>query len=304
MTYRPHPRHMTDEQFSDSTTIDGSRIDSAMEEVERHFNNVPQGDVRTKWVPSSYVMSWCPAPVAAAFKPHSFPWLKCVNDSTNTVGVSPDSFSNAFRVKGFDCPGLNPVAQSGTVTASQEMNRQYHSTAAIEFFRPAIITHVDVMLLVDDRGGRGVTSYANTYQYGATKSPPGFNAGSSSKDFNFTIQVDSPTGPEDRQLSPIEMIRHDFTLNFSQASNIQWPAAGSFSDMLPSGFPSLGFSGVVEKIQGPFPIHRNGRVRLTMTIPPSIDNTSANRPYDSSWGAEPWATQQFNVTMHVLEELV
>ena len=303
MAYRKHPRHMTDQQFSDSTTIDGSRIDAAMEDIERHFNNVPQGDIRTKWTQTSYVMSWRPTPTAAVLKTHSFPWMRSVNDPTETVGVNPDSFANPFRVKGFDIPGITPEPQA-VLSGSQEMNRQYHSTVGVEFVRPAIITHIDVMLLVDDRAGRGVTSYANTYQYGATKTPPGFAANSNSKDFNFTIQVDAPTGPEDRQLNPIEMIRHDWTLNMSQASNIAWPAAGTFYDMTPSGFPSLGFSGVVEKIKGPFQIHRNGRVRLTMTIPPSIDNASAGRPYDSSWGSEPWAAQQFNITMHVLEELV
>jgi len=301
MAYRPHPRHMTDQQFSDATTIDGSRLDSAMEDIERHFNDVPQGDIRTKWTPSSYAMSWSPTPAGSAYQNHSFPFLKCLNDATTTVGVSPDSFANPFRVKGFNIPGVLPEPQSSS-TPAQEMNRQYHSTVSFEFNRPAIITHVDVMLLVDDRAGRGTTSYANTYQYGATRTPPGFNANANSKDFNFTLQVDAPTGPEDRQLNPIEMMRHDWTLNMSQASNIAWPAV--FADMTPSGFPSLGFSGVVEKIEGPFPIHRNGRVRLTMTIPPSIDNASADRPYDSSWGAQPWATQQFNVTMHVLEELV
>lgn len=301
MAYRKHPRHMTDQQFSDSTTIDGSRIDAAMEDIERHFNNVPQGDIRTKWVATSYVMSWSPTPTGAVLKTHNFPWMKSVNDTTTTVGVAPDSFANPFRVKGFDIPGIVPEPQSSS-SATQEQQRQYHSTVAVEFNKPAIITHVDVMLLVDDRAGRGATSYANTYQYGATKTPPGFAANSNSKDFNFTIQVDAPTGPEDRQLNPIEMIRHDFTLNMSQASNVPWPGAGVFDDMSPSGFPSLGFSGVVEKIEGPFPIHRNGRARLTMTIPPSI-GTAATRPYDSSWGTEPWATQQFNVTMHVLEEL-
>tara|TARA_R110000751_G_scaffold198227_2_gene303143 strand:+ start:769 stop:1680 length:912 start_codon:yes stop_codon:yes gene_type:complete len=303
MAYRPHPRHMTDQQFSDATTIDGSRIDSAMEDIERHFNDVPQGDIRTKWTPSSYVMSWCPTPIAAVLKTHNFPWMKSVNDPTEVVGVNPDSFANPFRVKGFDVPGITPQLQA-VLSGSQGMNRQYHSTVGVEFSRPAIITHIDVMLLVDDRAGRGTTSYANTYQYGATKTPPGFNANANSKDFNFTLQVDAPTGPEDRQLNPIEMMRHDWTLNMSQASNIAWPAAGSFSDMTPSGFPSLGFSGVVEKIKGPFPIHRSGRVRLTLTIPPSINNASADRPYDSSWGTEPWAAQQFNITMHVLEELV
>lgn len=300
--YREHPRHMTNQQFSDATTIDGSRLDSAMEDIERHFNEVPQGDVKTKWTSTSYVMSWCPTPAAAVLKTHSFPWLKSVNEPTEVVGANPDSLANPFRVKGFDIPGVNPQPQA--VLGSQLMQRQYHSTVGFEFVRPAIITHLDVMLLVDDRAGRGATSYANTYQYGATKTPPGFAPNSNSKDFNFTLQVDAPTGPEDRQLSPIEMIRHNFTLNMSQASNISWPNVGSFFDMAPAGFPSIGFTGFVEKVEGPFPVHRNSRVRLTMTIPPAIDNSDAGRPYDSSWGEEPWSKQQFNVTMHVLEELL
>jgi hypothetical protein len=294
---------MTDQQFSDNTTIDGSRLDAGMEDIERHFNEVPQGDIKTKWAPTCYVISWSPAPAAAPVKAHHWPWMGCVNDRTTTVGVSPDSFANVFRVKGFDIPGIVPETQYVSSTA-REMHRQFHATVAYEFIRPAIITHLDVMLLVDHRAHASSRSYINDFKYGSSKVPPGVAPNANSRDFNFTIQVDAPTAPEDRQLNPIELIRHDFTLNFGQASNIPWPNVGAFGDMAPTGFPSIGFTGAVETIKGPFPIHRNGRARLTLTIPPSINNASVNRPYDSSWGAEPWSTQQFNVTMHVLEELV
>ena len=60
MAYKKHPRHITKEQFADNTTVDGDRIDSAMESFERHINEVPEGDVLTKWTPTMFVAGWIP----------------------------------------------------------------------------------------------------------------------------------------------------------------------------------------------------------------------------------------------------
>ena len=46
---------MTDEQFADGTTIDGSRIDKAMSDIVDHANNIPKGDMGRRFVQTQYV---------------------------------------------------------------------------------------------------------------------------------------------------------------------------------------------------------------------------------------------------------
>jgi len=288
MAYRPHPRHITNEQFSDNTTVDGSRIDSAMESVERHFNNVPQGGIRSKWVPTTYVMGWAPNNISSpTVDTHHFPWLTDINDDGQTSGVKPDTFSNPLRVKGFAIPDVD-IDQPGVGES------QSHWCTSFAFERPAIITNIDIMLVVDGLGA-ALTPFRNLFNYGSNP-PHGFSVNEDSRDFNFCLHVDSPTGPEDRQLNDIEIIRHGFSLNGSTLSNVPW--AVGFPDFLPSGFPGGALDGIFEPINVDIPVHKNSRVRLDLTIPPSLTT------YSSSWGTRPWYMQQFHVSMNVLEELV
>lgn len=55
-------RTLTDEQFTDGTTIDGSRIDNALDESVEHFNEVPSGDVSTRFTKTQYVFGYQPSP--------------------------------------------------------------------------------------------------------------------------------------------------------------------------------------------------------------------------------------------------
>lgn len=295
MPYIKHPRHITKEQFADNTTVDGSRIDSAMESIERHFNSVPQGDVRSKWLPVPYVMSWSPNRSGATLaNTHHFPWMPSVNNNAQTVGAAPDFYLNTLRVKGFNIPDVSPTEESTE-------HLQFHWTTSFNFDRPAVITHLDVMLIIDSSSDpAAVRAYNNDFQYGATP-PHGELPLSNSRDFNFCIHVDSPTGLEDRQLNDIEAMRHNFSLNLSSVTNKPWPNAGLFTDFNPGAFPGAGLQGMFDPVEMDIPVHRNSRVRLSLTIPPIIDVADQ---YVSSWSTQPWYKQQYHITMHTLEELV
>ena len=60
MTWRKNPREITDEHFSDGTTIDGNRIDKALGDVVESFNDISYGYLRKRWVPVTYVAGWSP----------------------------------------------------------------------------------------------------------------------------------------------------------------------------------------------------------------------------------------------------
>ena len=53
MTRSKNPRTLTKEQFSTGTTIDGDRIDNALDDVVERGNDIPYGDLRKRWVPTT-----------------------------------------------------------------------------------------------------------------------------------------------------------------------------------------------------------------------------------------------------------
>lgn len=54
-------RTLTDEQFSDGTTIDGTRIDQALQDSVEHFNEIPEGDASTRMTQQQFVFGYQPA---------------------------------------------------------------------------------------------------------------------------------------------------------------------------------------------------------------------------------------------------
>ena len=131
MAYKKGNRHVTDEQFSDGTTIDGSRIDKAIDDIIDHQNEIPKGDMEARWMPTTYVMCWSPqrpfwrhreiaqagggvipalnvnrsTPDACyATQDHWFPWLAAHNHADEVFPVSAQptqGFVNEYRDKGF-----------------------------------------------------------------------------------------------------------------------------------------------------------------------------------------------------------
>lgn len=61
MPYEKANRDLTDEQFSEGTTIDGSRIDKAIEDIIDTQNSIPNKNTEALWTPTTYVMCFAPA---------------------------------------------------------------------------------------------------------------------------------------------------------------------------------------------------------------------------------------------------
>jgi len=122
-------RTITDEQFSDGTTIDGTRIDDALREAVEHFNSVPGGDVSTRFTKTQYIFGYQPAgytgtPVGTlpslpvmetaggTVEGPTWPWNFITNNEFTTAEVgtaapiygNPSTptagFQNKWRVKG------------------------------------------------------------------------------------------------------------------------------------------------------------------------------------------------------------
>ena len=61
MAYRKANRHLTEEQFSEGTTIDGSRIDKAIDDIMDNHNNIQTGDMEARWMPNTITANWQPS---------------------------------------------------------------------------------------------------------------------------------------------------------------------------------------------------------------------------------------------------
>lgn len=160
MSYKKHPRVVTDEQFSDGTTIDGNRLDRAVQDVQDRINNVPYGDLKSRWVPITYVCGWQPqsrksiyydtsASLGEGFvnstelkegkglvpEIHRFPWMPIRNNQfqvppgeAGSAAGDSITFSNPFRVKGAQPRGMATRADASLTTpgsTSKMMEAQY-----------------------------------------------------------------------------------------------------------------------------------------------------------------------------------
>tara|TARA_R110000751_G_scaffold121078_1_gene221645 strand:- start:1263 stop:2561 length:1299 start_codon:yes stop_codon:yes gene_type:complete len=67
-------RTITDEQFSDGTTVDGARIDQALQDSVEHFNEVPLGDASTRMMQQQFVFGCQPAMYTSMPSTYSVPY--------------------------------------------------------------------------------------------------------------------------------------------------------------------------------------------------------------------------------------
>ena len=111
-THKKSLRHITDEQFSEKTTVDGSRIDKALAESVGHVNNIPTGDILSRYTETKFVFGYRPnrdydacavstgglASTQTHYYAHHFPWMQIANNSDLTLGATQDA-QNPYVVK-------------------------------------------------------------------------------------------------------------------------------------------------------------------------------------------------------------
>ena len=238
MAWKANPRTITKEQFSEGTTIDGNRIDNAMDDVVERVNSVPYGDLRKRWVPITYVAGWTPQSPATlemtAGDPvesnkgeiagtHHWPWMRVLNTNSEvvsgTLGASATDdlrFSNPYRLKGVQAPGVYPygnAAATGTAyaSASSPIGEQFAWTRSWFIERPSILSAIDLILELDHASASD-KPYLNSFLYGTT-APPAYAPSSNDRGLVITAAVDSEFAREDRNMADVEVLRRRFQIN-------------------------------------------------------------------------------------------
>jgi len=248
MTWKKNPRVITDEQFSEGTTIDGNRIDRAVQDVQDRVNSVPYGDLQSRWTPTTYVCGWMPQNTRSikfnsskqdhgdpsdisgsdgnVYALHHWPWMRMKNDTsqvppgeTGSSTTDNVSFRNPYRVKGALAPGIYPKGFAD-ITAVQ-FGEQYCWTRSWFLSQPTILDAIDLVMIVDcpkipDSGDPPRRQFQNAFQYDTSVGDfAQYIPGATSifdRGLALSATVDSLFDPETRTMSDVEVMRRDFEI--------------------------------------------------------------------------------------------
>ena len=90
-------RVFTDQQFADGTTIDGNRLEDALQSLEGRVNKVPDGDLQNRWMQTQIVLGFSPPTAhdltSASYNWGQRPWMLKENNNPSITGDTGDQFS-------------------------------------------------------------------------------------------------------------------------------------------------------------------------------------------------------------------
>ena len=206
-------RKFTDEQFSEGTTIDGNRLEQALQDLERWSEKIPDGDMANRWMQTQIVMKYLPPTVRSdatlatntgfATNFQRAPFLPIYNKEDST---------NPMRLKGTKLPWNNPYR----FPPAGSFQDQYAWTSTMQTGKsPVILDAINLAFITD------VTEYINDLiNDPAGGGPAGELAGSSLRDVQIQVTADNPFLKEDQRLNSILFHRFLFKLENSKLSPV------------------------------------------------------------------------------------
>ena len=276
-------RRLTREQFADGTTIDGNRLEGALDDVVNRVNAVQIGDLKRRFFQTQYVGGYMPMPergvggalTGAPGVQDVFPWLPVYNGRETTTNAAAQDFitpaagfSNRYRMKGTFNDDIEPERIDVAYVADQ-----FVWSNSFLFFRPVIVIGVSVFVHVDE------VEYDNPLVYSSIvgEPPPNKTIGGTLVDMAVELSVDNPVSKEARNLNDIEYHRINFRFDSRRFSNLGGvngtePGSHTPTDMSPAHPVNDGEvltpGGMWLDDQNlNIPIHEGARVRLNMLIP-------------------------------------
>lgn len=293
-------RRLTDQQFSDGTTIDGNRLEKALRQIEEWSNDIPDGDLENRWMQTQMVLSFSPftadevarlsalggAGVSGHRKAPALP----VYNSNAPAGSDPGN--NPFRLKGNRLYWQAAYANNWISTPLQ-----YAWCATLQTGNdPVIIDGVSMFL------ENGNSEYTNDFKYDGVTAPGQEQAGYFVNDIQLQITADNPFVFEKQDQNQVLYHRHQF----SAAEALQCPVATgtSFPDIVPSGIVTYEDNtktlALIDRDMG-LPVPPRTRFRFYLILRADGPNASAaNKP----WGDYPFETTRPSLTLTMLERTV
>lgn len=304
-------RHFTDEQFSEGTTIDGDRLEKAIQDLEDYINKVPDGDFKNRWLQSQIVLKYLPWTAEADAQLHTdgapagsfmpFPYLPVYN---YTSAVTPDTRYNPFRLKGNHLDYQEPFAINegyGTTQVSW-------TTSFMTGEDPIIIDAVDAVF------NSYTTEYVNSYQYGSGTVAENRASGDSVNDVHLEITVDSMFVPNIQIQNSVIYHKYNFEVQDYFVLGKGLPSVPDFAAVGAADMePKLNSDDLNLANQGnsydttvhiqdrnlEIPIPPFSRIRFSLILPDAGTGGVSSEP----WFRKPWQTMIPTMTLSILERL-
>tara|TARA_R100000808_G_scaffold14312_1_gene33875 strand:+ start:1463 stop:2356 length:894 start_codon:yes stop_codon:yes gene_type:complete len=290
-------RHITDEQFSDGTTIDGSRLEKGLQDLEEYINNVPDGDFKHRWLQSQMVLRYLPFTSDAIAKmsadlgapaTHTVPYfdvqnIKGVAGLSGLGGIDP---TNVYRNKGYRL-SYNPASSADLQVA--------WTTCFSVGDNPIIISGIDVVMMTYN------TEYTNPFTYGSDGSPPEKEDGQPVDNIDLQLTMDNPFIRNIQVANSMLWHKRDFSVsNAAMSGNAANPTSIP-NDMTPNILAGMGTAGMERSLfmterDLNIPVPPVSRLRFSVILPNADEN---NNP----WYTSPGNTFVPTVTLTILERL-
>jgi len=229
-------RYITHQQFSDGTTIDGNRLEEALQKLEELSDGVPLSAVKTRFTQSQLVFGFSPIlDTGAARRDPYFPI------------VNTGSVKNPFRYKGTQ-------ANSSTGLIGWE--------TSTTFDHPVIIHNLTYAMLQDDAAGAPYQMPGISAPY----LPP------NADQVEIHVYVDSEYAPSDRSQSDMEIHKQNFSTDAWLLTSTA--LSGAPTTVMSPAYPGGNASGWFINLQDVnIPVRAFGRIRLVLLIPDESGST-------------------------------
>jgi hypothetical protein len=337
-THKKSLRHITDEQFSEKTTVDGSRIDKALQESVDHVNSIPPGDVLSRYTESKFAFGYqpvrqyasCTTTAGDIYYAHHFPWLQIANNADLTLGEARDA-QNPYTVKAV---ALETTGHQYNVSNSGPV--PYDDPANTADWPGDWADWAAAGTAIGDEDYTTTDGPDHGYQYAYTNAW-NFNKPAIIDDLMITLSIDTlrfagnagaafenPAGTVGTDVvSVILMVDNHFSQELRADSEIEiassrydlrgfkrsYANVATYTDMLPAEPAGAQPDDCVEIRWRDLniPLHENARVRLSIVIPWQKNGVNPSGLTYVAGGAEkltaPFFYCTFRGCMTVLEEL-
>jgi len=230
------------EQFSEGTTVDGSRIQGALDTVEGRINAVPRGDILPRYAEQTIHLGFMPGGMGSFFP---YPWGPLYNLPNWVTAGGAGKVVNEIRVKG--CYNPNIVTTAGD---------QFVWSTGVHHVAPCIVNELHFNAVTDSVFINALTDNA----------------------MHLLISVNADGEGQDRHLNSFEAVKHlirDDAWRWRRTV-----AAAPTADMLPAHTDVLSGNIVSFKNLG-VAIPAGARVLYQIVIPSNVGAWTSPRPWQT-----------------------
>ena len=216
-------RKITKQQFSEGTTVDGDRMDKALQDTESYINSIPPGDLGVRYTQTQVVAGW--TALQTVTNENQAPWLRFHNTSGDRNGTG--TIAHPFRVKGTTTTGVGATAWAALGDPTY-----WVWTTSMYFESPCVVDALDMTW----------QTYTSSYVTNVNPQLAFFNPATSdfySEGLQCSVVVDDPQATEDPIRNSLVVQLKDVYMGAETTGTDPGVYAIAADNMVPSGFQQI-----------------------------------------------------------------